>query len=76
MQVEISYKTQRTIKIEIDDKYKKMLDNDEEWDRLVEPLSDIIVNKIRQVENNKNIYDNNVLEVWDIETDSLIYCNT
>lgn len=76
MQIEISYKAQRTIKIEVDDKYKKILDNDEDWDRLVEPLSDVIVNKIRQIENNKNIYDNNVLEVWDVETDSLIYCNT
>ena len=76
MQIEISYKTQKTIKIEVDDKYKKMLDNDEAWGCLVEPLSDTIVNKIRQIENNKNIYDNNVLEVWDVETDSLIYCNT
>lgn len=75
MKIEIVYKALKTTEIEVDDKYKAMLNNEKAWDELIEPLSETVSKKIREIEDNHYFDEDDILGVSDVETDETIYEN-
>ena len=72
MQIEVEYRTLATVKIEIDDEYKKMVfADDETWDASIRSFSDEMFKKLK--ENKMDINPDDVMTVTDVETEEIIY---
>ena len=75
MIIEICYNVLKTTKVEVDDNYREMIYDEDEWDKLIRPLSETVVEKIREIEGDASIYDDNILGVFDAKTGEVIYEN-
>lgn len=75
MKIEIVYKALKTTEIEVDDKYKAMLNDDKAWEELIDSLSETVLKKIREIEDNHYFDEDDILGVSDVETDETIYEN-
>lgn len=75
MKIEVVYKTLKTTEIEVDDNYKTMLNNEKAYGDLVDSLSETVFKKIRKIENNHFLDEEDILAVSDTETNITIYEN-
>ena len=75
MTLEVNYTALKTVKIEVDDNYKTMLNNDKAWNTLIGSLSETVLKKVREIEDDYYINQNDILGVSDVETDEVIYEN-
>jgi hypothetical protein len=75
MKVEICYNVLKTAKVEVDDSYREMIYDEDEWDKLIRPLSETVVEKIREIEGDASLYEDSILGVFDAETGEVIYEN-
>lgn len=75
MKIEVVYKTLKTTEIEVDDNYKTMLNNEKAWVDLIDSLSETVFEKIRKIENNRFLDEEDILAVSDIESNTTIYEN-
>lgn len=75
MKIEVVYKTLKTTEIEVDDNYKTMLNNEKAWGDLVDSLSETVFKKIREIENNRFLDEEDIIVVSDTETNITIYEN-
>ena len=72
MKIEIVYRSLKTTEIEVDDKYKAMLNNDKAWDELIGSLSKTVLKKIQKIEDDYYLNDDDILSISDVETDEII----
>lgn len=72
MKIEIVYRPIRTAEIEVDDKYKTMLNDDKAWYELISPLSETVVKEIQKIESDYCLNDDDILSISDVETDEII----
>ena len=75
MRIEIYYEVKKTASVEVDDSYKEMVNDDDTWDELIKLFSETVVRKIREIENNTSLDNNNIFGVFDAETGDVIYEN-
>lgn len=75
MTIEICYNVLKTAKVEVDDNYREMIYDEDEWSKLMRPLSETVVEKIREIEGDTSIYDDSILGVFDAKTGEVIYEN-
>ena len=75
MTLEVNYTALKTAKIEVDDNYKTMLNNDKAWSELIGSLSETVLKKVREIEDDYYINQDDILGVSDVETDEVIYEN-
>lgn len=75
MRVEICYEVVKTANVEVDDRYKEMVNDDNAWNKLIVPFSETVVRKIREIENDTSLDNNNIFGVFDPETGDAIYEN-
>lgn len=75
MTVEICYEALKTVKVEVDDNYKEMVNNDDAWNKLIGSFSEIVVKKIREIEDDASFDNDNILGVFEAETGDVIYEN-
>lgn len=75
MRIEICYEVVKTASVEVDDSYKEMVNNDNTWDKLIKPFSETVVRKIREIENDTSLNNDNIFGVFDAETGDAIYEN-
>lgn len=75
MRIEICYEMVKTASVEVDDSYKEMISDVNAWNKLIEPLSETVVKKIREIEGDASLDNDNVFGVFEAETGSVIYEN-
>ena len=78
MKIEITYTPLRpkTIKAEIDNRYKEMFKSDDEWENLIESLDDEVMKKIAKEEDVPLYFTEDVIHsVQDAETGKYFYKN-
>ena len=75
MTLEVNYTALKTAKIEVDDNYKTMLNNDKAWSDLIGSLSETVLKEVREIEHDCYIDNDDILGVSDVETNEVIYEN-
>lgn len=75
MKIEIVYRALKTAEIEVDDNYKVMLNDDKAWDELIGSLSETVLKKIQEIEDDYDLNNDDIFGVSDVETDEIIYEN-
>lgn len=75
MTIEICYNVLKTAKVEVDDSYREMIYDEDEWNKLIRPLSEKALKTIKGIEGDASVDEDSILGVFDAETGEVIYEN-